>query len=514
MSHTCFANGRSVCTKGTPDEGFAAADPCKTPDDEDVVPPNNAPLANLGKGKTTSVKVAGQPVWTENGRLEPDTNPDHPGTAGGVSSGTFRGWCEPTSWSPNVIFEGGHVVRMFDTTIQNSGNCTGIVMLATAAADASAAALKAALAALDAQRKKTADDADKNKVADGANKQGAGQTAEDPDAGETPEETNCTIEWARLEDSNGRGVDDSGTLEIVPKSSETMTCTGEIEGTCATDQEAKWEVKGYYRHDATAVSTTFAAKHWPLGAGWLGYCAPRSTNVTFSAGGATKNFTLCTYPDDWERVTLKVPEALTNLVKGASIILNKVSKKGIKVKGPNFVVMCTAQWAEDPDSTVAFYKYSIKGGAKPILSIAGTFSLLPNPALSWLLDKIGIGLYMELKVEKRLTLDIVRDTPGLPTPGCTASGLFTITIFFEAESGSKEVGAVSIGIFGRGTLSATGKMRGDTPGIEVGCTIEAQGFVKAKFGLIWEFEKRATVIEKKSILGDPPPFIDLTALLP
>ncbi len=512
MSYTVYANGRSVCTKGTPDTAHADADPCETKDDEVIEPPNDAPLENLGTGQTATVMIAGQPVWTANGQLDPDTNPEHDGTKGGVDSGTYRGWCQPTSYSPDVIFENGGVVRMDDTTIQNSGNCEGIVMPAVEAAAASAAALKAAKAALAALRKNKNDSPDGSEDPDGADKTGADQTGKDTD-GDGEGEEDCSIVSARLEDSDGRGLDNSGTLEIVPKGSETITCTGEIEGICATGKEAKWKASGNHKHDATAVSTSFTATHWSLGHGWIGDCAARSTNVTFQGGDNTKSFTLKTYPDDFERITLKIPEAITALVKGAEVVLNKATTAKVSVKGPVLSLVFQGEWKEDSASTSAFYKYSIKGGGWPLLAVTGQFPLLPNPAMAWLLDKIGIGLYLDLEGGSRLTVDITRDTPGAPQLQCQASGYFKITVSFKAEMAGKHVGGVQLGIFGKGVLSGTAKKVGDAPGIEVGLTVEAQGFVKAKICSFLEYEKRATVIEKKSILGDPPPFIDLTQCL-
>ena len=102
MSHTVKANTRAVCTKGTGDEALAEVDECKTPDGETVEPPNVAYTKDLASGETTSVFIQQQPVWNKKGKLDGGpSDPDHDGSDGGVNSGTFRGWCAPTSASPD-----------------------------------------------------------------------------------------------------------------------------------------------------------------------------------------------------------------------------------------------------------------------------------------------------------------------------------------------------------------------------------------------------------------------------
>ena len=511
MSHTVFANGRSVCTKGTPDTALAPSDPCLTPDGKTVYFPNEAPLAKLGKGQTTSVKAAGQPVWTEKGQLDPKTDPDHPGSAGGTKSGSYRGWCQPTSWSPNVLFEGGHVVRMFDTTTQNNGNCPGMVMPAPAAAEAAAAASKAAQEALDALRKKNSDDADDNKDADGANNEGADQSDKEPESGNETGEEECSIDWARIEDSNGRSLTDEGKLEIVPPlAGETISCTGEILKTCT--EAPTWKASGNHSHEASGLSTTFRASSWNLSDGWIGDASARSTNVTFAAGPDTKSFTLLTYPADRLRLTLKVPPAITAIVKGAEVVLEAVSDTKISFDGPNLVGMIEAEWAEDSGSTEAFYKYKVRGGGSPLFGIKAKISVVPNKVLSKLIKWLGGGFYLIIEINKRLTLNFERTSPGAPQIAAEGAGRCRLALAFLYEKGSQKAVKADIGVRGTGELVAKGKKVGDVPAFQIQFTLgPLEGYLKIKVGTWFEYEKRAIIFGQKK-LPSSPATIDLTQL--
>jgi Toxin PAAR-like domain len=151
MSHTTYANGMSVCTKGTDDAAKnVPPDVCLTPDKKPISAPNYIKTSNLGSGQTTRSMIAGHPVWTENGKLDAaPSEPAHAGVDGGVASGTYRGKAWATSWSPDVLFEGGGVVRMLDTTMQNDGNTTGRVMPAEVAVSVARVQQAAANAAVE-----------------------------------------------------------------------------------------------------------------------------------------------------------------------------------------------------------------------------------------------------------------------------------------------------------------------------------------------------------------------------
>lgn len=140
MGSTVSNEKRAIVTKGTPHIAVQTApDVCKRPGKKPpVAAKNNVPSSRLKKGQTTTSFIAGQPVWTSAGELGPPSDPAHAGTAGGVHSGTYRAEAKPTSFSATVFFEGNAAVRVDDTTTQNHGNTTGVVMPDSLFADLSA----------------------------------------------------------------------------------------------------------------------------------------------------------------------------------------------------------------------------------------------------------------------------------------------------------------------------------------------------------------------------------------
>jgi hypothetical protein len=130
MSSTASNAKRTIVTKGTAHVAMQTApDMCLIPGQATPVPfPNFVKSEKLLKGQTTKTFIADKPVWTSIGELGPPSEPAHPGTKGGVKSGTYRYEAKPTSYSPDVFFEGNPVVRAFDTTTQNHDNTVGLVL--------------------------------------------------------------------------------------------------------------------------------------------------------------------------------------------------------------------------------------------------------------------------------------------------------------------------------------------------------------------------------------------------
>lgn len=130
MSSTASNQGRTIVTQATQHVAlFTAPDMCFVPGTPPPQPfPNVVQSEMLAAGKTVRSFIAGAAVWTAAGELGPPSKPAHPGTAGGVKSGTYIQEAKPTSYSPDVFFEGNAVVRVFDTTTQNHANTVGFVI--------------------------------------------------------------------------------------------------------------------------------------------------------------------------------------------------------------------------------------------------------------------------------------------------------------------------------------------------------------------------------------------------
>lgn len=126
---TTSNEGRAIVTKGTGHVAVhTAPDVCKTPSKKTIAANNWVKSDKLLKGQTVTTFIADCAVWTSVGELGPPSEPGHAGVVGGVKSGTYRFEASPTSYSSDVFFEGNPAVRVFDTTTQNHGNTTGIVL--------------------------------------------------------------------------------------------------------------------------------------------------------------------------------------------------------------------------------------------------------------------------------------------------------------------------------------------------------------------------------------------------
>lgn len=88
--------------------------------------PNIAQLSDATDVADT-VKAGGIEVIVEGSKIENSTGGEA-GTDGGVSSGTQNGACEFPEVSQTVKAGGKGIVRQLDTTSQNGGNATGMVM--------------------------------------------------------------------------------------------------------------------------------------------------------------------------------------------------------------------------------------------------------------------------------------------------------------------------------------------------------------------------------------------------
>jgi hypothetical protein len=90
------------------------------------VPFHNSVGSDKLQGGTMCTFIGDAPVWTNAGQLGPPSLPVHGGI--GKSSHTNGQEARATSYSRDAVFEGGRVVRSFDTTTQNHGNTFGVVI--------------------------------------------------------------------------------------------------------------------------------------------------------------------------------------------------------------------------------------------------------------------------------------------------------------------------------------------------------------------------------------------------
>jgi len=120
---------RLIVTKGSNHVAKSTApDVCKLPNGTPIAPDNFVKSDKLLKGATTHTFIAKQPIMTSIGELGPPSEPAHGGSAGGVRSGTYRAEAKATSYSADVILEGHPAVRVYDTTTQNHGNTSGLII--------------------------------------------------------------------------------------------------------------------------------------------------------------------------------------------------------------------------------------------------------------------------------------------------------------------------------------------------------------------------------------------------
>ena len=129
MKRTTSNEDRCIATTGSDHVARSKSpDVCKVPGQGPQPFDNWVNSSELKKGATQCTFIAGEKVWTEHGELGPLSEPGHGGTAKGVASVDYRGATRATSFSIDVFFEGGAVVRADDTTTQNKANTNGIVM--------------------------------------------------------------------------------------------------------------------------------------------------------------------------------------------------------------------------------------------------------------------------------------------------------------------------------------------------------------------------------------------------
>src|SRR3569832_310764 len=129
MSDKTANDARAIVSKGTDHIAFnTAPDVCIVPGSGPKPFPNVVKSARLAAGQTQLTLANTVPVMTSLSELGPPSAPEHAGKGGGVTSGTYLFEAKATSYSKDVFMEGGAVVRSFDTTTQNHGNTTGMVV--------------------------------------------------------------------------------------------------------------------------------------------------------------------------------------------------------------------------------------------------------------------------------------------------------------------------------------------------------------------------------------------------
>ena len=128
MANDVFANGREISCKAADGKSIAAfPDVCMTPPENPTTPPGvPVPYPNTGMAKDTTrgsknVKISRKEVMLKNKSSFKKSIGDEAGRAAkkGVVTSVNRGKVYFVSWSMNVKFEGGNVVRHLDMTTHN-----------------------------------------------------------------------------------------------------------------------------------------------------------------------------------------------------------------------------------------------------------------------------------------------------------------------------------------------------------------------------------------------------------
>jgi len=128
MPVTIAINGLSLAHKGS--NGIAAAtipDICKTPSPGGPIPvpyPNIAMSSDLANG-TKNVKADGQMIAIKGSEYSMSTG-DEPGTAGGVTSSTFKKEAKWILYSFDVKMEGKNACRLTDKMANNHANTVSL----------------------------------------------------------------------------------------------------------------------------------------------------------------------------------------------------------------------------------------------------------------------------------------------------------------------------------------------------------------------------------------------------
>jgi hypothetical protein len=129
MADTASNANRTIATMGSNHVAvMTGPDVCKLPSGVPVPFPNFVPTTRAGAGKTSNTYIGSQAIVVDRTKVGPQSDPAHAGVLGGVKSGTYRFEAQATSFSRDVFAEGGALVRSFDSTTQNQGNTTGIVL--------------------------------------------------------------------------------------------------------------------------------------------------------------------------------------------------------------------------------------------------------------------------------------------------------------------------------------------------------------------------------------------------
>ncbi len=137
MGDTVSNQGRTVVHKGSSHTAIATSpDVCKVPPGIPVPFENTLPAARITALATVSTLIQGNPICIQGTMIGPPSDAAHAGVMGGVGSGTYRQEAVATSWSPDVFAEAKAVVREKDTTTQNHGNTTGMLVAGTLVASA------------------------------------------------------------------------------------------------------------------------------------------------------------------------------------------------------------------------------------------------------------------------------------------------------------------------------------------------------------------------------------------
>lgn len=125
MSDTIVINKLSLSHKGSSGVSTATIpDVCKTPSPGGPVPipyPNVSMSSSLDKG-TVTVKVDGGNMAATKGSEYATSTGDEPGTAGGVTSSTFKKESTWITYSFDVKMDGDNVCRLTDKKFQNHKN--------------------------------------------------------------------------------------------------------------------------------------------------------------------------------------------------------------------------------------------------------------------------------------------------------------------------------------------------------------------------------------------------------
>ena len=109
---------------------FAFPDVCLTP--APPSPPVPVPYPNIAQlaeatDTATNVNAGGKPVVIDGSSIGQSTG-DEAGSSGGVTSGGTKGECKFTTFSTTVKANGKGIVRLADSTTQNSQNAVGTVL--------------------------------------------------------------------------------------------------------------------------------------------------------------------------------------------------------------------------------------------------------------------------------------------------------------------------------------------------------------------------------------------------